>query len=187
MTKMNKDKKASESSPLNDLLPIVIGEAIVAVVVCLGFGLLDFLELYSFDFRIVLGAILGVVVIVANHVMLIFAVDREIKKFIDNRPEGDMRDEDAQLFAKKKVSAIQNAMKKSSLTRNASMLVVLVIAFITKWFDPIATAIPMLAFRFVLTATELIKSKNNPKPDPSKFIKYEDEGENTEYTEEEDN
>lgn len=184
---MNKDKKNSGNSPFSDLLPMIIGEVTVAALVCVGFGILHLLGLYSFDFSIVLGALLGAAVIIVNHAMLVLAVDREIKKFIKSRPEGDMSDEDAQLFAKKKVAAVQNAMKKSSLTRNASMLVVLVIAFITKLFNPIATAIPMLAFRFVLTATELIKSKKNPKPDPSKFIKYEEMDDNTEYKEEEDN
>jgi hypothetical protein len=39
------------------------------------------------------------------------------------------------------------------------MLVALVIAFLLDWFNPIATAIPLLAFRPLLTAIEMIKGK----------------------------
>jgi xanthine/uracil/vitamin C permease (AzgA family) len=96
-----------------------------------------------------------------------------------------MDDEAIAAITRKQTAEIQTAMKLSSMARTVSMLIVLVIAFITGWFSPIATAIPMLALRPILMVAELIKSKNNPKPDPSKFIKYEDEDENTE--EKEDN
>lgn len=165
---------------------MIVGEAVVVALVCLGFGIIHFTGLYDFNYRVVLGAVLGAVVIIINHALLILAVDREIKKFIKNRPEGEMSEEELQLYTKKQSTSIQGAMRISSMIRTASILVMLVIAFITKWFNPIATAIPMLAFRIIITVSELIRSRNNPKPDPSKFIKYEDEDENTEK-EEEDN
>lgn len=183
----NKTKTKDGGSPLRDLIPTVIGEVIVVALVCLGFAAVHFLGLYPFSFQVVLGALLGALVIIANHALLIFSVDREIKKFIAGRPEGEMSDEDVELYAKKKTVSIQNAIKISSMIRTVSILAMLVIAFVTGWFNPIATAIPMFAFRFIITVAELIKSKNNPKPDPSKFIKYEDEDENTEEKEEEDN
>ena len=54
---------------------------------------------------------------------------------------------------------VQNAIKTSFILRTVSMLVALVIAFLLDWFNPIATAIPLLAFRPLLTAIEMIKGK----------------------------
>lgn len=181
MTNNNKKTK----SPFLDLVPTIVGEAVVVALVCLGFGIIHFAGLYDFSYRVVLGAALGAVVIIINHMLLVFAVDREIKKFIENRPEGEMSDEEIKLYTKKQTASVQNAMKISTITRTVSMLVMLVIAFITGWFNPIAAAIPMLAFNVILIVTELIKSRKNPKPDPSKFIKYDDEDKNSE--EKEDN
>ena len=185
---MSNDKNnKNNSSPLSDLLPIIIGEAIMAALTCLVFVVLDLSGIYrDFEYyKIILGAILGAIVIVVNHAVLIFSVDRKINKFVSEHPEGDMDDEAIAAITRKQTAEIQTAMKLSSMARTVSMLIVLVIAFITGWFSPIATAIPMLALRPILMVAELIKSKNNPKPDPSKFIKYEDEDENTE--EKEDN
>ena len=55
--------------------------------------------------------------------------------------------------------AVQNAIKISFILRTASMLVALVIAFLLDRFDPIATAIPLLAFRPLITVIEIVKGK----------------------------
>ena len=174
MTNNNKKK----GSLLSDLVPMITGESVVVALVCIGFIIIHFLGLYEYSLSVVLGALLGAAVMVINYAILILAVDKEIKRFIENRPEGEMSEEDAHLYAKKQMNSVQNAMKISSIIRLASIVATLVVAFITGWFNPVAAAIPMFAFRFILTASEMIKSKNNPKPDPSKFIKYEDEDEN---------
>ena len=182
---MSKDNNKKGKSPFADLVPIIIGELAMAILTVLAFLVLDLSGAYrDFEYyKIILGAILGAIVIIVNHGVLIFSVDRKINKFVSEHPDGDMDDEAIAAITKKQTTEIQTAMKLSSMARTASMLIVLVIAFITGWFSPIATAIPMLALRPILMVTELIKSKNNPKPDPSKFIKYEDEDENTEEKE----
>lgn len=162
------------------MMPLIIGEVIAVALVIGGFALLGVANIYRADLgKVALGAALGAIIILANHLWLSFTVDKEIKKYLEIRGSGEMNDEEIEIFTKKHSAAIQGAMKLSSLIRTVSMLVMLVVAFITGWFNPIATAIPMLAFRFVISAAEVIKSKNNPKPDPSKFIKYEDGDENT--------
>lgn len=186
---MSESQFTKPNNPLKDILPMVIAEIITAVLVCIGGVLLDFLGIikdYSFDYSVISGAVLGAAVIVINYVVLITSVDKEIKKFIDNRPEGEMSEEDIQLYTKKQTVSVQNAIKISSTIRLLSMVATLVLAFITGWFNPVAAAIPMFAFRINLTVVELIKSKSYPKPDPAKFIKYDFEDENKDEKEDED-
>ncbi len=168
MTKNNK-----QTSPFGDLLPILVGEAVVSLLVCLGFGIADIIGVYDFSYRVILGAMLGAVVIIANHAALIVAVDRELKKIIDLRGNKEMSEEEAELFAKKNSASVQNAMRSSFIFRTASIFAALVLAFLLDWFNPLATAIPMFAFRGIITVSEMIKSRHAPKPNPDKFIKYE--------------
>lgn len=178
----NNNKK---SSPLRDLMPLITGEAVVVALVCIGFIAVHFLGLYDFKLSAVLGALLGAAVIIANHAVLIFSVDKEINKFIENRPSGEMSEEEIQAYAKKQSASIQNAMKLSFVLRTVSMLLTLVVAFlIPNMFNPIATAIPMFAFRPLLSIVDRQMRKHDKTPDPSKFIKYDDEEEKDKEKEE---
>ena len=55
-----------------DLLPVAVGEGAVALAVCLVAYLLGLAGVVSFDYRIITGAILGAVVMIANYAWLIF-------------------------------------------------------------------------------------------------------------------
>jgi uncharacterized membrane protein AbrB (regulator of aidB expression) len=70
-----------------------------------------------------------------------------------------MSDEEAEKFAAEHAMPVQNAIKTSFIIRTVSMLAALVVAFLLDWFDPIATAVPLLAFQPLLTAIEIIKGK----------------------------
>ena len=178
----NNNKKAS---PLRDLMPLIIGESVVVALVWIGVIIVHFLGFYGFKLSAVLGALLGAVVIIINHAVLIFSVDREINKFIENRPSGEMSEEEIQAYAKKQSMSIENAMKLSFVMRTVSMLLTLVVAFlIPNMFNPIAAAIPMFAFRPLLSIMDRQMRKNDKTPDPSKFIKYDDEEENDKENEE---
>ena len=142
-----------------DILFMAIAEAVVAILVTLVFLLLDGLGYYEFSYRIVTGALLGAVVTLFNYSFLIISVDNAIAKFLALRGEKEMDEEEAEKFAAENSMAVQNAIKTSFILRTASMLVALVIAFLLDWFNPIATAIPLLAFRPLLTAIEMIKGK----------------------------
>ena len=171
---MTENKK--QKGPLGDIAPLAIGEVIVCGLTIGGFALADLLDLYATDyFKVVLGALLGAIIILANHLWLSLTVDREIKKYLDIRGSREMDEEEIESFTRQHSAAIQKAMASSTVIRTGAMLAMLVLAFVTGWFNPIATAIPMFALRPILSAAELIKSKSAPKPDPTKFIKYDNE------------
>ena len=70
-----------------------------------------------------------------------------------------MDDEEAEQFAAENSMPIQNAIKTSYIIRTVTMIATLVVAFLLDWFNPLATAIPLLAFRPLLTVIEMIKGK----------------------------
>lgn len=158
---------------VKDVLPMTIGELFAVLAIMLGCWLLDLLNVITFDIRMVYGAILGAVVTVANYLVLIISVDREIDKYLDLRGQKQMSDEEAEVFTKQHAASIQKAVQTSSVLRTLSLVAALLVAFLTKLFNPIATIIPLLAYRPLLTIIELIKNKNAPKPDPQKYIKYD--------------
>ena len=182
---MTENKK--KSGPIRDLLPLIAGEAIVAALVIGGFFAADLLGLYHTEFgKVVLGAMLGAAVILGNHLWLSLTVDREIKKYLEIRGNREMSDEEAESFTKLHSATIQKAMATSTVVRTGSIFVVLILAFITGWFNPIATAIPMFTLRPILYIIEMIKSKSNPTPNPEKFIKYDWDEENKDKEKEEE-
>ena len=183
---MTTDNK--QRNPFRDLLPLVVGEIIVAALTVGGFFAVDMLTSYDVGqpHQFILGALLGAAVIIGNHAWLTLTVDSEIKKYLNIRGDRQMSDEEADAFTKKHTAVIQKKIAFSGVVRTVSIFAILILAFLTKWFNPIATAIPMFAMRLVIMAAELINSKNNPKPDPSRFIKYEETGENKDE-EKEDN
>ena len=168
---------------IGDILPMLIGEAVVVLLVCAGFGILDLLGLYSFDFRVITGAILGMAVIVLNYAFLAISVDRAVNKFVELRGNNELDEDEAKKFTKENSAHVQNAIKSSFTIRTVSMLAALILAFILDWFNPLATAIPMFAFRPLLTVVDAVMRKYDKKPDPSKFIKYDYEDENDEVKE----
>ena len=167
MTNNNKTAK----SPLRDLLPLLIGEAIVVLLVNILFLILDIAGKYNFDYRIILGSVLGALVIIINHAALIIKVDKEIKNFIELRRNQEMTEEEIEVFTKKHSAAVQNAMTASFVVRTASIFITLILAFILDWFNPLATAIPMFAFRPIISVAEIVRQKI--QPDSTKFVKYD--------------
>ena len=65
--------------------------------------------------------------------------------------------------ANENAAKITNAVKMSYLVRTASVVVTLVIAFITKQFNILATVIPLLCMRPILTVSEMLKNKGGVK------------------------
>ena len=177
------DKKTSPKKMMQfikDTAPMIVGEGIVMLTVIIGAGVLDILGVMRFDPRIGTGAMLGAIISCLNYIILTVSVDKAINDYIALRGNKEMDEEEASDFAKKNSASIQNAIKSSFTLRTVSMMAALVVAFLTKWFNPIATAIPMLAFRPLLTVVDAFMKKNDKKPDPSKFIKYDFEDEEIE-------
>ncbi len=164
---------------VKDIAPVAIGELAVALLVSLVAFVLGVAKVITFDYRIITGALLGAAVMIANYAWLAFSVDNHIDSFISKRGDREMDEEEAEEYAKANSRSIQKAIALSSTVRTVSMLVTLVLAFLLDWFNPIATAIPLFAFRFLLPVINQVISKDDKTPDPSKFIKYEDEEDNT--------
>lgn len=158
---------------IKDMAPMAVGEVAVILATMIGAGILHLLDVYTFNFSILTGVLLGAVIAISNFAFLTISVDRAINDFIALRGDKEMDEEEAAAFAKKNAASMQNAIKTSFIIRTASMAVALVVAFITTWFNPLATAIPMFAFRPLLTVADALMKKNDKKPDTSKFIKYD--------------
>ena len=155
--KNNQDSKIKKL--LGDILPMTIAEIATVGLVCLGALLLDLIGAATFNFRIPLGAVLGAAVILINYIFLIISVDKAIANYLALVNGKEMDEEEAQRFAQENAMPVQNAIKVSFIIRTVSMLAALIVAFILDWFNPIATAIPLLAFRPLLTLIEMIKGK----------------------------
>lgn len=172
---MNENKLSGKET-----LTLLLLELAVAALTVGGFLLFDILGLYEFSWQVISGAALGAAVIVLNYLFLTISVNRAVNDYLSLRGEREMDEEEAAKFAAENSMPIQNAIKTSFITRTVTMLLALVVAFVTKLFNPLATAIPLLAFRPLITLCDMITKKGEAKPDPNKFIKYEDEKESDE-------
>ena len=170
---MNEIKKSVKF--VQDLMPMAIGEIAVILLVLFGAGALDLIGIYKFDPRVLSGAWLGAVVAILNYAFLTLSVDKAINKYLSLRGDREMSDEEAEKFAAENSAPIQNAIKTSFIIRTFSMLAALLVAFILEWFNPLATAISLLAFRPLLSIIEMIKGKKAAPPNPENFIKYEND------------
>ena len=149
----------NKSEASRQILLLTLGEVIVSALVCLVYFLLG-----RFEIQVILGALLGSTVKVANFAVLTFSVNRAVDKYLELRGSREMSEEEAEAFAKEHTMAVQNVATKSLMLRTASMLAALVAAFLlTDLFSVPATAIPLLMFRPLLYVLELIKSKGEKK------------------------
>ena len=137
-----------------DTVWLAIGEAIVAALISVVFLLIG-----MFNYSVVTGAVLGGAVTVINFLILSVGINRAINKYVEERGDGEMDEEEADKYAKEHGMTVQNAMMKSYMLRMFLMIGALVLAGITGWFDIIATVIPLLMYRPILYVTEFIKTK----------------------------
>ena len=144
----------SKLSMYIDTVWLAIGEAIVAALISVVFLLIG-----KFNYSVVTGAVLGGAVTVINFLILSVGINRAINKFVEERGDGEMDEEEADKYAKEHGMTVQNAMMKSYMLRMFLMIGALVLAGITGWFDIIATVIPLLMYRPILYVTEFIKTK----------------------------
>ncbi len=160
---------------IKDVMPLAACEILISLLTIVGAAVLELLGLISFDYTVITGVLLGAVVCVLNYTFLTVSVDNAIERYMALRGEREMSEEEAEKFAAENSMPIQNAIKASFIIRTVSMLAALLVAFLTRWFNPLATAIPLLAFRPLLSVIEMIKGKKAAAPDPQNFIKYENE------------
>lgn len=171
----------SNKIPMREVITIVIGEFIVGAIICLVFLLCG-----KFDYKVLLGSLLGIFVTVANFIFLCVTVNRALDKCLagfaptpvekteepiiedsaeisahssDTENEDEPYDDEAAKFAKENQGKLQNAIKLSYIIRLGTVALALVLALLTKQFNVIATVIPLFCLRPILSAAELLKRK----------------------------
>jgi uncharacterized membrane protein len=155
------DKKENN----RELRVLIFGEAAVAVLTVAGAFLVSLFSEYVFGFSAVTGALLGALIVVLNFAFLSLSVNRAVDEYLAVRGSREMTDEEAEKFANENSMAIQNAIKTSFLIRTFTMIAALALAFITGVFDTIATVVPLLMYRPILSVSSLLKAKLYPEPE----------------------
>ena len=142
--------------PLFETLTVIIGEIIISAIVS---GV--FLIIKKFALSVVFGALLGSAVTVINFLILVITANRAIDKALAERGDGELTEDEANQFAEDHKASVAAAMKISYIVRTVLLVGSLVLAFLIDGvFDPIATLIPLLAFRPLITVSQLIKKKD---------------------------
>ena len=127
---------------LHQTLVVLIGELICAAVMIAVFALLG-----RFSGRVLAGSLLGVALAVGNF----FAMAVNASVAADRAVHQD-------------VQGGQKLMRVSYLVRLAVIFGILVVCFKADLTDPIASAVPLLFPRWILTLAEFFK-KSGPKTD----------------------
>lgn len=140
--------------PLAEVTRLIIGEIIVSLIMI---GIYCVLDRYSH--RVVTGAALGSAVTILNFLMLSVAVNRALDQAMASRGDGNMTEEEAEKFAAEHMPQVQQAVKASYLVRTIVMLAALVAAFLLDWFDVVATLVPLVMFRPIITFGEIFRKK----------------------------
>lgn len=163
------------NAPYKDTAILATGEIIASLLTVIGFFIASFFTEVNL-LSVALGATLGSVITVLNYFFLSLSVIRSVDKYLELRGNSEMTDEEAAVFTAKHSMQIQNAVKTSFLIRIITMLAALIAAFLLlNIFNPIATAIPLLAYRPILSLSEGIRRKFDKTPNPENFIVYDEE------------
>ncbi|MBE6610610.1 MAG: hypothetical protein E7634_08070 [Ruminococcaceae bacterium] len=144
----------NKNSFLKEWWIIVAGEIAVSLITVAVYLLIG-----QFSYRVVTGVILGSAVIILNFLFLYISVNRAVDNYMELRGNREMTEEEAEKFAKDNAMMIQNATKLSYVIRTFTMMGALVLALLLDWFDVIATVVPLLAFRPILIASQLLSKK----------------------------
>ncbi len=163
--------------PLKEALFLAAGEATVGVAICL-----IFLALGKYDYKVLTGAALGVAVAIFNFVFLCISVNRALDKCLEGADfqkdekasenqseaasdnsetdeENKEEEDEISKFAKENQAKLASTIKLSYTVRSLAMFAALIIAFTTGQFNVIATLIPLLFSRPLLSLPSLIKGK----------------------------
>ena len=142
-------------TPFIETAFVAVGEAVVALLVMLGFFIFG-----KFDLTVALGAMLGAAVITLNFLFLSITTNKAFDDALALRGDGEMDEEAAAEFAANQAAKFQNAAKLSFIIRTVSMLAALVAAFLIPGvFNVLATVIPLLMLRPIIYVRELFRRK----------------------------
>lgn len=151
--------------PLFEVVSMIVGEIITSAAVIAVFMIVNLIGKQPLlHYSVVLGVLLGSLITVMNFILLSVLTTRAVNKALADRGEAEMTDDEAAVFAKEHQAKLQLAMTVSYVIRIATMVAALIVAFIFKdVFNPIATIVPILMLRPILTVTQLILKKKEGK------------------------
>lgn len=161
------------NAPIKETTILAVGEIAISLLVVAGY-LVAGLFGVDFSYRVITGVLLGSLVSILNFLFLSISVNRAVDSYLALRGTREMTDEEAEKFTLEHSMKIQNTVKTSFIIRTLSILATLIVAFMLDWFDPIATAIPLLAYRPIMSVGELVRKKFDKAPNPENFIYYAD-------------
>lgn len=144
----------NKSLPLYETAFILLGELIVSLIVCGVYLIID-----KFSYKVVTGVALGSTVVILNFLFLAISTNRAFDRALELRGTREMDEEEAEKFAEEHRAELNNIVKLSFVIRTLTMLATLVVAFILEWFDVIATLVPLLMLRPIITVEALIRQK----------------------------
>ena len=147
-----------------EVTAVAIGELIAAALTVLVYFLVSLIFDVSFTWRVPLGALLGALVITLNFLFMSLSINKRVDEFVKIRGSVEMSEEEAEKFAAEHSVRIQNILKTSFIVRTLTMLLTLILAFVLDCFDPIATIVPILAYRIVIMFSTKIIEKLFPVP-----------------------
>ena len=140
--------------PYYEIFTLIIGELIAALLLSAIYLLID-----KFDYKVIAGATLGSAITVLNFLFLSITTTMAINEFLSLRGEKEMTEEESAAFLQEHQMKIQSKITLSFIVRTITMLIALVLAFLVKHFDVIATVVPILLYRPITTIAAIIKRK----------------------------
>lgn len=150
---------------LKEVSVLALGELIVALLTVGVYFLLSlaFRDAVIFDYTVITGALLGAAVPVVNFLILTYAISRAANRYIDALGGRELSEEEAEAFAMEHRAKINLAVARSYIVRTLLMIAALVLAFVTGVFNPIATAVPLLAYKLIMYVTQYIRARGGRK------------------------
>ena len=145
-------------APFLETVILLIGEILVSAIVCAVYLLLN-----KFSYKVVTGVCLGSIVTVLNFLFLSITTNRAFDKIEAARGTKELDEEEVLKFTREHQAELSAAVKLSFIVRTVTMLLTLIAAFLLAWFDVVATVIPLLMLRPILTVYSIMKTKAENK------------------------
>ena len=142
------------TSAAGDVLFLAGGELVVSVGIVAVFFLLG-----KFDWRVLTGCLVGSLLTVLNFLILSVSINRAVDRVMAGQ-NGALSEEDAAKFGEMHSAQIQKTVKASFLFRQIMLVAVLVAVFLLDVCNVIASLVPLLFFRPILTVREIFRKKN---------------------------
>ena len=141
--------------PIYEIASLVIGELFVSA---LTVGI--FLLTGYFELSVIFGVLLGAGVVILNFIALSIITNHTLDTIMAERGSEEMDEEAAAAFAAKHRMKLQNTVRLSFILRMAALFGTLILAFLLQdAFNVIATVVPLLSFRPIITVSQIIRKK----------------------------